>query len=52
MNVLGEFVQFSPVGKLKFLVVGEVKFEFHKGSQVEQFISQFSELPAEASSHL
>ena len=52
VNVLGEFVQFCPVGKLEFFVVGEVKFEFHEGSQVEQFVSQFSKFSAEASSHL
>ena len=52
LNLTGDIFQFRTVGKLQFFVVAEVEFQFHKGSEVEQFVAQDSQFTTESATHL
>ncbi|EDY96499.1 hypothetical protein BACPLE_00942 [Phocaeicola plebeius DSM 17135] len=52
LNLTGDVFQFRTVGKLQFLVVAEVEFQFHEGGEVEQLVAQDSQFTAESAAHL
>ncbi|CDD33298.1 putative uncharacterized protein [Bacteroides sp. CAG:714] len=50
---LGSYrLQLRTVGKLQFLVVAEVEFQFHQRGEMQQLLAQGSQFLAEASLHL
>ena len=52
LYVLSYAEEFRAVGKLQFLVVGEVEFEFEQGGEVEEAFAEVGEAVGDAAPHL